>query len=73
MMEFVFEETLWEQTLNCLRPGDEITMLKLLSCLEEEDEETVLEALNAFAQKGVSLSIAALPIRVEGIFFKVFP
>ena len=61
MMEFVFEETLWEQTLNCLRPGDEITMLKLLSCLKEEDEETVLEALDAFAQKGVSLSIADLP------------
>ena len=61
MMEFTFESSPWEQALENLHAGDEMNMLNLMSVLEEEDEEAVLEALDAFAQKGVALSIRDLP------------
>ena len=61
MMEFTFEYSPWEQALEALNPGDEISTLKLMSLLEEEDEDTVLEVLDALEQKGVSLNIADLP------------
>ena len=61
MMEFIFDETPWEQALNSLRPGDTINTLGLLSLLEEEDEDAVLEALDSLEQKGVALSIDDLP------------
>ena len=61
MMEFTFEETLWEKTLAGLNPGDQIRTLDLLSCLEEEDEDTVLEALDELEQKGVAICLDDLP------------
>ena len=61
MMEFTFDLSPWEQALEALNPGDEISTLKLLSLLEEEDEDTVLEALDTLEQKGISLNIADLP------------
>jgi len=61
MMEFTFELSPWEQKLESLQAGDTINALDLMTLLEEEDEETVLEALDTLEQKGVALSIAALP------------
>ena len=61
MMEFTFELSPWEQKLDALQAGDTINALDLMTLLEEEDEETVLEALDTLEQKGVALSIAALP------------
>jgi len=60
-MEFTFEESLWEKSLNALQPGDSINVLDLLPLLEEEDEEGVLEALDELAQKGITLSVKDLP------------
>lgn len=61
MMEFAFELAPWEQALEALNPGDEISALRLLGLLEEEDEDTALEALDTLEQKGVKLNIADLP------------
>lgn len=61
MMDFVFEESPWEQTLEKLQPGDTIDALTLLTLLEEADEEMAMEALDALEQKGVALSIDDLP------------
>ena len=61
MMEFTFEPTPWEQTLDALQPGDTIKALALMSLLEEVDEDTVLEVLDELEQRGVRLSIADLP------------
>ena len=61
MMEFTFEASPWEQTLEALQPGETINLLTLLSYLEEEDEDTVLEALDMLEEKGVALGIDDLP------------
>ena len=61
MLEFVFEETPWEQALNTLQPGDTISALRLLTLLEEADEETAQDALEALAEKQVTLDISDLP------------
>ena len=61
MMDFVFEETPWEQTLKGLNPGDTINTLKLLSLLEQEEEEAVVEALDELEQKGIAISVEDLP------------
>ena len=61
MMEFTFEASPWEQTLEALQPGDEICTLELLSLLEEADEDMTLEVLDALEQKGVALSVQDLP------------
>ena len=37
MLEFVFEETPWEQELNKLQPGENMSALRLLTLLEEAD------------------------------------
>ena len=61
MMEFVFEQTPWEQALDALRPGDGMDALKLMALLEEEDEDGALEALDLLEQKGIALNIHDLP------------
>ena len=61
MLEFTFEQTLWEKTLDGLNPGDQIRTLDLLSCLEEEDEDAVLEALDELEMKGVAICLDDLP------------
>ena len=60
-MEFTFEETIWEKTLNALQPGDKISVLELLPLLEEESEDGVLEALDALEEKEITLDISDLP------------
>lgn len=61
MLEFVFEETPWEQALRKLQPGENMSVLRLLTLLEEADEETAREALEALAEKQVTLDISDLP------------
>jgi hypothetical protein len=39
MLDFVFEESPWEQELNNLQPGENMSALRLLTLLEEADEE----------------------------------
>ena len=61
MLEFVFEETPWEQELGKLQPGENMSALRLLTLLEEADEDTAQEALDAMAEKQISLDISDLP------------
>ena len=61
MMEFTFEDALWEQALDAMQPGEEISALKLMSLLEDEDEDGAMEALDAMAQKGIGLDLKDLP------------
>ena len=42
-MEFIFEQSLWEQMLDALRPGSTLSAGKLLAWLEEETEESAEE------------------------------
>ena len=61
MLEFVFEETPWEQELGNLQPGENMSALRLLTLLEEADEEAAQEALEALTEKQVTLDISDLP------------
>ena len=61
MMDFIFEDFPWEQTVAALNPGDTINALELLTLLEEADEDTALEVLDELEQKGVALSLENLP------------
>lgn len=61
MLEFVFEETPWEQELNKLQPGENMSALRLLTLLEEADEDAAREALDAMAENQVALDISDLP------------
>ena len=61
MMDFVFENSPWEQALENLLPGDTINALTLLTLLEDADEDTVQEALDELEQKGVALLLDDLP------------
>ena len=66
MMEFTFEDALWEQALDSLHPGDTISALKLLTLLEGESEDAVLEALDLLEQKGIALTLDDLPVLPAG-------
>ena len=61
MMDIIFEETPWEQTLSALCPGESITALRFLSLTEELSEEELEEALLALEEKGIALDISDLP------------
>ena len=61
-MEFVFEESPWEQALNDLNPGDSVSALKLLPLLEDADEETLTDALDLLETRDILLQIDELPL-----------
>ena len=61
MMEFVFEKTPWELTLERLRPGAALSAARFLALMEGETEETVTEALEELEEKDICLDIADLP------------
>ena len=61
MIDFVFENSPWEQALDALQPGDTINALTLLTLLEEADEDMALDALDALEEKHVALMIDDLP------------
>ncbi len=64
-MEFVFEETPWEQAISALQPGDTISALRCLNLLEELSQDDAAEALLMLEEKGIGLDISDLP---KGIF-----
>lgn len=64
-MEFVFEETPWEQGVNALQPGDTISALRCLNLLEDLSQDDAAEALLLLEEKGIGLDISDLP---KGIF-----
>lgn len=61
-MEFVFEQTPWELTLDALEAGDSLSALRCLSLMEEMSQEDAQEALLALEEKGVALDVSDLPV-----------
>ena len=57
-MEFVFEQTPWELTLDALAAGDSLSALRCLSLMEEMSQEDAQEALLALEEKGVALDVS---------------
>ncbi len=64
MMDFTFEDSLWEQTLPALK--DSIDAEKFLALLEDEDESFLEDAFNQLCQRGIQLDISKLP-KVAGV------
>ncbi len=62
MMEFTFEQSLWDQTMDSLHPGDSLSAVRCLGLLEDMSEEEAEEALLSLAQQGIGLDISDLPL-----------
>ncbi|MBQ9930676.1 MAG: sigma-70 family RNA polymerase sigma factor [Oscillospiraceae bacterium] len=59
MMEFTFEESLWDRTLPSI--SDAIDAEKFLALLEDEDESFLEEAFSQLCDRGIKLDISRLP------------
>ena len=60
-LDFTFEETPWELTLDQLRRGDRLSAARFLTLMEGEDESAVEDALLDLEMGGVMLDISDLP------------
>ena len=61
MMEFTFEKTPWELTLEGLKPGSRLSAARFLTVMEGETESAVADALEELEEKDISLDITDLP------------
>ena len=61
MMEFVFESTPWELTVQSLHRGDCLSAVRCLTLLEDMSEDEAEEALLELEDKGVALDVSDLP------------
>jgi RNA polymerase primary sigma factor len=64
MMDFTFEDSLWEQTLPTL--ADAIDAEQFLALLEDEDESFLEDAFHQLCDRGITLDISKLP-KVVGV------
>ena len=64
MMEFTFEETLWDKTLPTLEGS--IDAERFLALLEDEDESFLSEAFAQLCDRDIKLDISRLP-KVSGV------
>lgn len=60
-LEFVFEPTGWELTLNQIEPDTSFSAARFLTLMEGEEEAAVEEALLALEEKHVLLDVSDLP------------
>ena len=60
-LEFAFEKAPWEDQLMALRPGDQISAMRLMTLLEGESEETVQNVLLELETRHIALDINGLP------------
>ncbi len=65
-MDFIFEQSPWEQMIENLPAGSSISAATLLTLLEEETEEGVETAFEALEQKRITLSVRDLSIEPGG-------
>lgn len=65
-MEFIFEESPWEQELSQLADGSELSAARLLTWLEEATEEEIETAFSQLEQRHISLDIRDLLIETGG-------
>lgn len=61
MMEFTFEKTPWELTLERLQPGATLSAARFLAVMEGETEDAVADALAELEEKDIYLDITDLP------------
>ena len=61
MMEFTFEPSAWELTLEGLRRGTTLSAARFLTLMEPETEEILEEALQLLDEKDILLDISDLP------------
>ena len=61
MMEFTFEQTPWELTLERLQPGTSLSAARFLTLMEGETESAVADALEELEEKDICLDITDLP------------
>lgn len=64
-LDFSFEQSPWEITLENLRGGDKLSALRFLTLLEGESEEAVEDAIQALEDRHVTLDISELPTNIE--------
>lgn len=60
-LDFTFEESPWELTLDTLHRGDRLSAARFLTLMEGEDETAVEDALLDLQMGGVTLDISDLP------------
>ena len=61
-MEFTFEQSLWEEALEQLQPGEAIDAVRFLTLIESEDEIGAEEAFQALDEGRITLDISGLPM-----------
>lgn len=66
MMEFVFEPTAWELTLENMKSGSTFSAARFLTLMEGEEETAVEDALLSLEEKQVLLDVSDLP-KVGGV------
>lgn len=61
MMEFTFEQPVWEGVLTALRQGTSLSAVRFLAMLEEESEEDLQDALTLLDKRDILLDTSDLP------------
>ena len=61
-LDFSFEQTPWEATLDTLRPGDTLSAARFLTLLEGEEESFLEEAFRDLEDRHIGLSADSLPM-----------
>ena len=61
MNEFVFDRMPWEEELDALEPGAQLSAARFLALMEQEDPLTVEEAFDRLEQRQILLDISDLP------------
>ena len=65
-LDNTFEASPWEQVLDTLRPGTQLSAARFLTMMEPETEDTVEDALEQLEQKDILLDISDLPKLTDG-------
>ena len=60
-LNFTFDQTPWELTLEQLRRGDTLSAVRFLTLVEQEEEDAVMDALSDLDTMGITLDISDLP------------
>ena len=60
-LNFTFDETPWELTLQQLGRGDTLSAVRFLTLMEQEEEEAVMDALTELDTLGITLDVSDLP------------
>ena len=66
MMDFVFEDTVWETELERLPEGGSFSAARFLTLLEGESDTAAEDALQLLQQKNVLLDLSDLPVSTAG-------